>query len=109
MKMNLFFASVFLLTAMISVHSNAAASNNLILIETSNTVLVYRIDQEDVNLYYFGETLKQYDDFKQVEQNSHLGNIVSTFRGLAFNESSLRVTHHDGVLSTELQSVEHTL
>ena len=109
MKMNLFLARICSVIVMAYITGNVSATNNLIVIETSNTALVYRIDQKDVNLYYFGETLKQYDDFKQVENNSHLGNIVSSFKGLAFNESSLRVTHHDGVLSTELEYVEHAV
>ncbi len=79
---------------------------SLITIETMHTALVYRVEDSEVNCYYFGESLQDYEVFRSVTTPAK-GPLISSARGQNFNEPALRVTHHDGVLSTELTYIKH--
>ena len=80
--------------------------NPLIVIETKQTALVYRVDGDEVNCYYFGERMGDYQVFQSLALPAK-GPLLGTSRGQNFNEAALRVTHHEGVLSTELKYLKH--
>ena len=80
----------------------------LIIIETKRTALVYRVNDDVVNCYYFGERLGDYQVFQSLTTPAR-GPLLSSYKGQNFNEPALRVTHHDGVLSTELKYLEHEI
>lgn len=80
----------------------------IIVIETRNTTMVLSIDNDKVSSNYYGAKLVNTDDYKKKNIVS-LGDFFPSYAGKSYFENPLRVTHSNGVLSTELKYMEHKL
>lgn len=82
------------------------STGNLIAIETQNSVLVFKVDEnKKIQQCYFGETFKtnDFEGIKSINADAFPG-----FGGSYINEPALRAIHADGNTSTELIYLSHS-
>ena len=97
---------VFMMVALVSKSNNIV---DLIVLQTKNTSAVYGINSDSsVNLYYYGKKLINTADLKRYDVPP-IGSIISTYAGQTFTEPALQVIHANGLLSTELKYIGHTI
>lgn len=96
------FWSLFLISPLIIFGS----TGNLISIETQNSVLVFKVDEnKKIQQCYFGEAIKA-NDFEGIIPIK--SDAFPGFGGSYVNEPALRAIHADGNTSTELIYLSHS-
>lgn len=84
---------------------SASFADNLIVIETDNTALVYDVaDNQRVYQRYFGKILQNKDDYSQIANGKEM---ILTHGMEDYYEPALHINHPDGNQSTLLTYVGH--
>ncbi|NJM14839.1 MAG: hypothetical protein HC896_05180 [Bacteroidales bacterium] len=78
------------------------------MMETKNTMLVYKADSVQVNLLYYGQRLLNPTELLANKQAA-LGNMLLSYQGQVYLQPALQITHADGNLSTKLVYRAHAV
>lgn len=109
---------IFCSTQLIFAGNSGTPNSVLIPIETANYTLLVQTDCENrLLMTYFGEKLKNVDDYKLIggqnkQQHSNGGifnNIYTPAGTWNMVEPALNIVHSDGNLSTELKYISHEI